>query len=421
LGSSLELKRERVGHLFGAGLLWARANRLSTFLSFHSKAVTIVEAMLQVVLHNTFVDTIDNEGCQTRLLALPRSKSAELPSLRRSPSDDKAIAAAAESQQVVRLNTLPGFCPDVRASSADAARTCHASGEDTSRRAMFEGGEATHDEARPPRATQDGDNVLRSKTLPRRDGLEGREVLCGNAQEGGRWDAVAAWDGGKAAANSSEKECAIICELRELQQQLRVACSRPRAARGKLGHHTWSSSSVSTMAPDVGSDFEAEMPNAEASIGRIPKVFSSGSVNSMAPTTASLDSPLINAGMKHAWSSGSVNTLASIEDFDALDEPDPEPRQFEFEMSIDEYDVRDEGTFQQATSPVHVPKSWPSGWAGSPSLRPAIAAPFALKGATAAAAAASLARPPLPPPPGVWAPTSPKQAPQYLNLVQELW
>jgi len=377
--------------------------------------------MLQVVVHNTFVGTIDNEDCQTRLLASPRSKSAELPSRRRSPSDDKALAAATESQQVVRLNALPGFCPDVRASSADAVRTRHATGEDTSRCAMFEGGEATHDEGRPPRATQDGDNALRSKTLQCGDALESREMLCGNVQQGGPWDAVAARDSGKASESSSEKECAIIWELRELQQQLRAACSRPRAARGKLGNHTWSSSSVSTMVPDVGSDCEAETPNTTASIGRMRKVFSAGSVNSMVPTTKSLDSLLINAGMKHAWSSGSVNTLASIEDVDAFDEPDPEPKQFQFEMRIDEYDVPEKETFQQATSPVHVPKSPPSGWAASPSLRPAIAAPLALKErATAAAAAASPSHPPLPLPPGMSAPTSTKQAPQYPSLVEEV-
>jgi len=422
--------------------------------------------MLQVFLKNTFVSTIGEEDCQVRLLASPRSKSAELPRCRRSPIDDETVAAAAESEQVDRLNALPGFCTDwlavasagksqhfvrhyalpgdMRASSAGAAHTFRASGNAISLGTTLEGGKALNHEARSLGATQDRADVLRSKASPCGGALECGEVLCGNTQQGDARDTAVAWVCGKAAESCSVKERTSVCELRELQDRLRAACfprgkvsdlptfaaKPPAALLGKLGHHAWSTGSVSTMAPDVGSDGEAETVTT-ASMRRMRKVVSSDSVYSIASTTESFDSLLLPAGMKKVCSSGSINTMASTKDFDLPEVQlgaETEPMQFEFEMSIEESDFQGKGTLQQAQSSVCTPKSPPCGWAASPGRRPFDEAPSPPKerATTAVAAAANAATagasPPYPPPPqtGARAGASPKQVPRYLNLAEEL-
>jgi len=315
--------------------------------------------MLQVVAKSTFISTIGEEYCRVRLLASPRSKSAELPCRGRSLSKVEAVSAMQESQQIVRLNALPGFCPDVRASSNGAARLCRTS--------MLDGGEASLDRTRSTRVARDGANVLH-KALPRGCSLEVAEELCDNQQQGRPDDAAAAGVGEKAPESSSAEESASISELRKLQERLRAACfstgkvselaavaaKLPVAARDKLGLDSLSCSSLSTMSPDTGSDGEVETPKSTASF--------------------------------------SIGSLPSVDDFD-IRQPqfgaEAEPHQFEFEMSIEEIDGQGEGTLQQVTPPV-------------------------------IAAATGVASSPWPLPPPEAAGASPRQVPRCLNLAEKL-
>jgi len=367
--------------------------------------VLLVKAMLQVVVNNTFVSTIGEEDCRVRLLASPRSKSAELPIRGRWLSDDEAVDAMEESQQIVRLNALPGFCADVRASSHGATHTFRTRGKAVSRGITLDDGEALHDKDRSTRVTKDGANVFHNKSMPRGYALEGAEEFCGNQQQGRPDDAAAARVGERAAESSSEGGSASISELKKLQERLRAACfsngkvsdlaavaaKLPVAGRGKLGHHPLSSSSLSTMALDVGSDSDAETPRTAASNMRMRKVFSSGSINSMASTTASHDSPLIAMAR-------SPGSFASTDDLDLRElqlQAETEPDQFEFEMSIEEIDGH--------------------GWATSPGPGPAaVEVPSPPEEPAVARAAARAAFPPRSPPPAETA------SPRCLNLAERL-
>jgi len=85
------------------------------------------------------------------------------------------------------------------------------------------------------------------------------------------------------SSNQKERSSVSVCELRELHERLRTACipagkvseqaafavKPPGAAKGKLGQHQESTSSVSTLAPDTGSD----LPGLEFGAEPVPKQF----------------------------------------------------------------------------------------------------------------------------------------------------
>lgn len=307
-----------------------------------------MEATRQLVVNKTFVNTINERDFQARLVVFPRSKSAEVANRRRLLIDrePRAVFAASESQQLAA---------DVRASSAGAACPCRTSRKASLRDSTLERREASHDEACSPSADQDGPNLVPREPLPHGNTLETGELLCSITK------------GAPESSSENERSSVSICELRELQERLRTAClptgrvsdveafvvKPPAAAKGKPLHCLQSTNSISTIAPDTGSgdaeDDRTVAPKKIALMRRMRMVCPSGPVNSTAFTTESLDPMWITTGM-NVGSTGSVNTMASIEPFDLPGLPfvtEPEPKHIEIKMGMEAYDGQGEGALQQ--------------------------------------------------------------------------